>query len=90
MEGGPGVRAEGDELPVVFSEASVVKTRALKMNADNLKFCGDVAQLGEHCLCKAGVVGSIPIISTKFCGAFKDPMSAYPEHGRYVSHLRVR
>ena len=25
---------------------------------------GDVAQLGEHCLRKAGVVGSSPIIST--------------------------
>lgn len=25
---------------------------------------GAVAQLGEHCLCKAGVVGSIPIRST--------------------------
>ena len=26
---------------------------------------GDVAQLGEHLLCKQGVVGSIPIVSTK-------------------------
>ncbi len=26
--------------------------------------CGDVAQLGEHLLCKQGVVGSIPIVST--------------------------
>ena len=25
---------------------------------------GDVAQLGEHCLCKAGVRGSSPLIST--------------------------
>ena len=25
---------------------------------------GDVAQLGEHCLCKAGVEGSIPFVST--------------------------
>ena len=25
---------------------------------------GDVAQLGEHLLCKQGVVGSIPIVST--------------------------
>ena len=28
---------------------------------------GDVAQLGEHLLCKQGVVGSIPIVSTKLC-----------------------
>ncbi len=27
---------------------------------------GDVAQLGEHCLCKAGVAGSIPVVSTLF------------------------
>src|ERR1700727_3061104 len=27
---------------------------------------GGVAQLGEHLLCKQGVVGSIPIVSTKF------------------------
>ncbi len=27
--------------------------------------CGDVAQLGEHYVRNVGVVGSIPIISTK-------------------------
>src|SRR6185312_10576099 len=27
---------------------------------------GDVAQLGEHLLCKQGVVGSIPIVSTRW------------------------
>ncbi len=27
---------------------------------------GDVAQLEEHLLCKQGVVGSIPIVSTKW------------------------
>ena len=26
---------------------------------------GDIAQLGEHLLCKQGVSGSIPLISTK-------------------------
>ena len=26
---------------------------------------GDVAQMGEHLLCKQGVSGSIPLISTK-------------------------
>ena len=26
---------------------------------------GDVAQLGEHLLCKQGVVGSIPIVSRR-------------------------
>ena len=28
---------------------------------------GDVAQLGEHLLCKRGVVGSNPIVSTSMC-----------------------
>ena len=27
---------------------------------------GGIAQLGEHLLCKQGVIGSIPIISTKW------------------------
>ena len=27
---------------------------------------GGVAQLGEHLLCKQGVIGSIPFISTKY------------------------
>ena len=32
---------------------------------------GDVAQLGEHRLCKAGVRGSSPLISTKnFSGLY--------------------
>ena len=30
-----------------------------------LKIIGGIAQLGEHLLCKQGVIGSIPIISTK-------------------------
>ena len=30
-----------------------------------LEKCGGVAQLGEHLLCKQGVIGSIPFISTK-------------------------
>ena len=34
-----------------------------------LKARGAVAQLGEHLLCKQGVVGSIPISSTSYEGA---------------------
>ena len=30
---------------------------------------GALAQLGEHLLCKQGVIGSIPIGSTSFTGA---------------------
>ena len=33
-------------------------------NAPTSKY-GGVAQLGEHLLCKQGVIGSIPFISTK-------------------------
>ena len=29
---------------------------------------GGIAQLGEHLLCKQGVIGSIPIVSTTFFG----------------------
>ena len=32
----------------------------------NLERLGGIAQLGEHLLCKQGVIGSIPIISTKW------------------------
>ena len=40
-----------------------------------LRRYGGIAQLGEHLLCKQGVIGSIPIISTKkpqtvVCGFF--------------------
>ena len=31
---------------------------------------GDVAQLGEHCLCKAGVAGSTPVVSTAGWSSF--------------------
>ena len=49
---------------------SVASVRSVLLRDDRWKTtAGDVAQLGEHCLCKAGVVGSSPIISTRFCGA---------------------
>ena len=34
------------------------------------RFNGGVAQLGEHLLCKQGVIGSNPFISTNFPGCF--------------------
>ncbi len=36
---------------------------------------GDVAQLAEHLLCKQGVVGSIPIVST-FLTTFAEELSS--------------
>ncbi len=35
------------------------------MDGNSLTRYGGVAQLGEHLLCKQGVIGSIPFISTK-------------------------
>ena len=40
---------------------------------------GAVAQLGEHLLCKQGVVGSIPISSTKISLNFHEFSVAIPE-----------
>jgi hypothetical protein len=37
-------------------------------------FCGRVAQLGEHLLCKQGVAGSIPATSTIFIGENDDSL----------------
>jgi hypothetical protein len=45
----------------VLDSAEVVRERY--RSSDGL-FFGDVAQLEEHLLCKQGVVGSSPIIST--------------------------
>ncbi len=47
---------------------------------------GDVAQLVEHLLCKQGVVGSIPSISTRLVVARKDGgwHFAYPPYGSGV------
>ena len=36
----------------------------VRIHPDPPEFAGAVAQLGEHLLCKQGVVGSIPISST--------------------------
>ena len=36
-----------------------------KKNESLVILVGGIAQLGEHLLCKQGVIGSIPIISTK-------------------------
>jgi hypothetical protein len=42
---------------------------------------GDVAQLVEHCLCKAGVAGSYPAVSTAgACAAIKTPTRHPPTH----------
>jgi hypothetical protein len=51
----------GSQLP-----HPVTKARALRDSGDAWgDMPGDVAQLVEHLLCKQGVVGSSPIVSTK-------------------------
>ena len=40
------------------------------MGANGTKGIGAVAQLGEHLLCKQGVIGSIPIGSTRYADIF--------------------
>ena len=39
--------------------------------------CGGIAQLGEHLLCKQGVNGSIPFISTKGLKGNLKPQKPY-------------
>ena len=57
--------AEGEKSPggvqVAARKPASIKARLLF----EASFPGDVAQLVEHLLCKQGVVGSIPIVSTR-------------------------
>ena len=39
-------------------------TQSTSVTRGTLKIIGGIAQLGEHLLCKQGVIGSIPFIST--------------------------
>src|SRR2546423_2833313 len=50
------------DMRLTLSAASTRPT--VKVPAKNAVLCGDVAQLAEHLLCKQGVVGSNPIVST--------------------------
>ena len=52
---GPGGTSNKGSIALLFGWRRVSKL---------LKY-GGVAQLGEHLLCKQGVIGSIPFISTK-------------------------
>ena len=47
---------------------------------------GGIAQLGEHLLCKQGVIGSIPIISTK---GRKDTDHTSLKHGLIAQQVRA-
>ena len=47
------------------NELSRARTGGLTARRARLVVSGDVAQLVEHRLCKAGVRGSIPLVSTR-------------------------
>ena len=57
---------------------------------DFLLEIGDVAQLGEHLLCKQGVVGSIPIVSTIGDGGEEWQLSRVMERDRTNREVWVR
>ena len=40
---------------------------------------GGIAQLEEHLLCKQGVIGSNPIISTKYIGLYLSRLEHHPD-----------
>ena len=51
---------------------------------------GGVAQLGEHLLCKQGVIGSNPFISTTSCGGGKSRTKESDESKRAARGTRSR
>ena len=56
----PKVR-EGNLRALFNFEGPVGSAQGLRRESEE---CGGIAQLGEHLLCKQGVSGSIPLIST--------------------------
>ena len=57
----------------------------------NRQVKGAIAQLGEHLLCKQGVVGSIPTGSTKFSGISSHEFSPrYMRRDTHLGRLNVR
>ncbi len=53
----------------------------VRIHPDPPEIIGGVAQLGEHLLCKQGVVGSIPVTSTSV------PQRTYVSRNRLTSGL---
>ena len=51
----------------------------VRIHPDPPEFAGAVAQLGEHLLCKQGVVGSIPSSSTSRAGPEAGEAAQSPE-----------
>ena len=50
---------------LIQGQITEVKKSLFNFEGPNPKRYGGIAQLGEHLLCKQGVSGSIPLISTK-------------------------
>ena len=51
---------------LIQGQITEVKKSLFNFEGPNPKRYGGIAQLGEHLLCKQGVNGSIPFISTTF------------------------
>ena len=60
----------------LFNFEGTVRSGTLKRKDQPALANGGVAQLGEHLLCKQGVRGSIPLISTKN-GPIAQPVRAH-------------
>ncbi len=62
----PLINLRYDETPRFFLNARLAKERVTSITPQKGKRSsfGAIAQLGEHLLCKQGVVGSIPTSST--------------------------
>ena len=68
---GPGGTSNKGSIALLFGWRRVSKL---------LKY-GGVAQLGEHLLCKQGVIGSNPFISTKGPGQRPNGRTVLAKHG---------
>ena len=53
------------EKYLIQGQITEVKKSLFNFEGPDPKRYGGIAQLGEHLLCKQGVSGSIPLISTK-------------------------
>jgi hypothetical protein len=60
---------------------------------ESQRYCGRVAQLGEHLLCKQGVAGSIPATSTNISLPFKHlliwPLRDFRNLGPFGSNKKL-
>ena len=66
---------------LIQGQITEVKKSLFNFEGPDPKRYGGIAQLGEHLLCKQGVSGSIPLISTKGLRNEPQPIWAYSSAG---------